>query len=196
MSHHFHIKLTSISHHFHTIFKTISHQFHIEFTFFPRGARRFFFISISQRFHNNFTTSSHRLRNDFTIDFTFFLSLFLCLVLFKPHKSTSSIFATPLQRFAKKETAAKSSLLKKSVCDTFVREPSGQRPHTRGRRTRRYMFLRRPLPREGYRLTLTHSFASPARTHATHDTNRNRNRFPGCSYPPTLIFQVYIYNRQ
>ena len=40
-----------------------------------------------------------------------------------------------------------------------------------------------PLP-----LTPSRSFASPARTHGTHDTNtkRNRNRFPGCGFfPPT-----------
>ena len=37
-------------------------------------------------------------------------------------------------------------------------------------------------------LTPSRSFASPARTHGTHDTNtkRNRNRFPGCGFfPPT-----------
>ena len=43
-----------------------------------------------------------------------------------------------------------------------------------------------PLP-----LTPSRSFASPARTHGTHDTNtkRNRNRFPGCGFfPPTSDF--------
>ena len=48
-----------------------------------------------------------------------------------------------------------------------------------------------PLP-----LTPSRSFASPARTHGTHDTNtkRNRNRFPGCGFfPPTSDIYIYIY---
>ena len=66
-----------------------------------------------------------------------------------------------------------------------TRAPAGPRPRHAPRHATPF---RPPTPTLGgiiAALALPRSFASPARTHGTHDTNRNRNRFPGCSHPPT-----------
>ena len=178
-------RFSSISQQFHIDLTMISHQFHIDFTTISHRSHNDVHINFTKKKHNNchidlndFASISHRFHTAFHTAF---------------HSNFTTI--SPFFRAQRGEIFHPGTRNPPGTHPEPTRNPPGTGPATAAPRHATHATPRHKFPhgalgtRKIAALRRPRSFASPARTHVTHDTNRNRNRFPGWghkrTHPPT-----------